>query len=192
MSARLGAAAAAAVVAACSGSSHQIDVTTSFVVTDHTGTGMATSPLAPLIGQPIDIDITFDHADSFHDTQVPAGCKAELLSVGVAGRSAVGAVAGTVKREILDKLEGWYVRIILCDTGSPSIELGSAINELNLSFGCSGVPPSAQVRASDGYPELVSVVATTCTATILDVVNNLDIGAHDFTMTIVTGSPRVP
>ena len=181
-------------LAACGSKSHEITIDASFLVDMHNGTGMATSPLAPLIGQTIDVEVTLDEANTYIDDSGDApGCHSRYYEVSTAGRTAFGTAAPTVTTQILDMLPDWYVRMQLCDTPSQSsLTAVATIDSLNLAYACGTVPPNSQVHASDGYPELLSVVATGCSSTILDVVNNLEIGSGSFTMTIETNPAHIP
>ena len=186
---------AVAALAACSSKpAHDITITTSFVADTTTGTGTSTSPLAPLIDQPIDIEVTIDAPNIYvDDSGDTAGCHSRYFETAVAGRTAFGTDAATVTAQILDMLPDWYVRVQICATASESsVSAVATIDSLNLSFACGTVPLGAQVVAGDGYPELVSVAATGCSATILDVSNNLDIGNQSFAMTVDTGPAQLP
>jgi hypothetical protein len=97
-----------------------------------------------------------------------------------------------VQREILDRLPEWDVRFEQCSTAASTITAEAVIDELNLAFGCGTVPASALVHDADGHPQVTSFTATDCTATILDVVNNRQLGATGFSITFVTGPDRVP
>lgn len=185
-----------ALLAACGGTSTgtpTMDVTTSFQVTSFSGNGP--SPLDPLQNQTVDITIHWDQTDSNHgdggDTQ---GCKTLAIGYGfgVTTRTAHGATAQLVQSQILDRLDNWDIALQLCDTGGSSVTLESTINELNLSFGCFGVPASAMKQDAEGFPELTSFTATQCSATILDVTNNRDLGSDNFSMQIATSRPQLP
>lgn len=178
------------VIAACSGGP-KLTVTTSFVVTDYTGTNP--SPLGPLKDQTIDIEIVFPAVDSNHGVgNDPPGCKTQAL-LGSSNRTARGPTAATVQTQILDLLHDWDLRMQLCDTAAQSsVILEAAINELNLTFGCFGIPGAARVKDGMGYPEFTSFEAMQCSSTILDVVDNVVIGNHAFAMTIATGPDQLP
>ena len=172
---------------------YALEVKTSFMVTEVTGAGV--SPLDPLAGQVIDIHIAWPAVDSNHgDGNDPAGCKSTVLGFRTSERTATGPTAMLVQTEILDKLAGWEVRLQLCEAGSgmSSLVIVAVINELNLSFGCFGVPEAAKVSGSDGYPAITSMTATGCRSTILDVVNNRVFGNSNFPITIVTGPSSLP
>jgi hypothetical protein len=177
-----------------SSSSHSITVTASFVADQSSGTGQASSPIAPLLNQPIDLEVTIDHPNIYHmDADDPQGCHSTYLEVPVAGRTASGPAAPTVSAQILDPLPDWFVRVELCDTPASSIvQVVATIDRLNLQYGCATIPMESQVFGSDHYPELVSMTATDCSSTILDVSDNFQIGNTGFTMTIATGPSHLP
>jgi hypothetical protein len=181
-------------LAACGGAADEdaLRLTTSFVVTEIAGAG--TSPLDPLLGQSIDIEIVWPTVEALHGTDDPQGCKTTVLGFFPEPRTAKGPSAALVQREILDMLPNWDMRLQLCDAGagSSTIAVFATINELNLAFGCFGVPASAQLRGSDGYPLVTTFTADQCNSTILDVVNNRVLMNRSFAMTIVTGPSRIP
>jgi hypothetical protein len=169
-----------------------ITATTSFAVTEFTGNGP--SPLDPLNGQTIAMEIVFPQIDYARgDESDTADCISTVISSFPAERTATGDSAALVQSGILDMLQYWDIKLQLCKeyTGS-SIMLHSEIASLNLSFGCFGIPSSAFVRASDGYPELTSMTASQCSATILDVVNNRVLGNPDFSVVYTTNKSRIP
>ena len=184
----------ACVFAGCThGYSYALQVDTSFTVTDVTGAGM--SPLDPLQGQELAIHIAWPQVDSNHGPGGdPTGCKTTAVGFLASARDASGPTKDLVQREILDRLDNWDVRLQLCDVGAgmSSLQMTAVINELNLSFGCFGVPASAKVTGGDGYPAITSFTATMCSSTILDVVNNRVFGNRNFEMTIETGPSRLP
>lgn len=174
------------VLASCGGSGDDLHVHTSFLVSAFGGT--EASPLDPLVGQTLDVDIVWPKADShLGDDSDSAGCKTTAL-LGTSTKTAHGATAMLVQTEILDRLPDWDLRLQLCDPGAgqSSVTVEAVINELNLAFGCFGVPASAQQR-SGGYPLVTSFTAMQCTATILDVVDARPFGNQDFALTITTG-----
>lgn len=184
-----------AVLAACGGGNgggDDLRVTTQFQVTSIAGAGV--SPLDPLANQTVDIEIVWPKVDWNHGTQDPAGCKSTGVGFQASTRTASGATADLVQREILDRLPDWDVRLQLCTAGSgdSTVVVESVIDALNLSFGCFGVPASAQVTGGDGYPALTSFTATSCMATILDVVNNRVLSNPSFSITFETGPSRIP
>jgi hypothetical protein len=178
-------------LSACGSTGPDLTLTTQFTIAGITGAGM--SPLDPLLGQTIDVEVVIDHANANHgDGNDPAGCKTTVAYAGNAKRTARGSTSALVQREILDRLPDWDFRLQLCDSASSSFTAVAVINELNLAFGCNGIPASARARGADGSPELTSFTATQCRATILDVVNNRDLSNADFAMTIVTGPEQIP
>jgi hypothetical protein len=181
-------------LAACggddAGSEPPLRVSTNFEVTNMSGTGP--SPLDPLVGQLIAIAVAFpDVTVSRGYEGDTAECKSTIVESPTAERLAVGPTADLVQTEILDRLPYWDVRIQLCTTGKSSITLHSEIAPLNLAFGCFGIPGSAMIRR-DGYPQLTSFIATECSATILDVVNNRVLQNPDFAITFETGPSQLP
>lgn len=181
--------------AACAADSPKgppVTAAASFVVTDFLGNGP--SPLDPLRGQTIAVEIAFPQIDYARgDESDTPDCISTLISSFPAERTATGDTAALVQSGILDMLQYWDIKLQLCKqyTGS-SITLHSEIDALNLSFGCFGIPSSAFVRTSDGYPELTSMTASQCSATILDVVNNRALGNPDFSVVYKTNKPRIP
>jgi hypothetical protein len=175
----------AAACGACGGGSGaDLTMKTSFVVTSVQGSNP--SPLDPLANQTIDFDVEWTAPSSNTGAGTdPAGCKSTTL-YGAATRTAHGATATLVQAEILDRLEGWDLRLQLCDAGagSSSVTVDSAINELNLALGCVGVPASAMRKDSAGYPVVTSFTATNCAATILDVVAVKELTSTSFSMTV--------
>ncbi|HEU0036493.1 MAG TPA: hypothetical protein VFQ53_38035 [Kofleriaceae bacterium] len=171
------------------GTEPQVTVSTKFQITDVRGTGP--SPLDQLANQTIDITVTLDAVGVARNET--ATCKRLGLYVTEAGRAARGATATIVQDQIFEKLVGWEADLELCDDPALStFALQSDVNELNLIFGCATVPASANVRDADGLPVMSSFTASACEATILDVVNNRDLGASGFTMQVVTGPAHVP
>lgn len=164
---------------------------TSFVVTS--AQGSTPSPLDPLADQTIEIDVVWPTIQSNNgDGSDPAGCKTTALFA-ASTRTAHGSSAGVVQTEILDRLPDWDVRLQLCDaSGQSSIALEAVINELNLSFGCFGVPASAMKRNGGGFPIMTSFTATQCSATILDVVNVKVLSNPDFSIVFTTGPDELP
>jgi hypothetical protein len=194
---RIAACIAFSAAAACGGdegaSGPALTASASFTVTSIAGSG--TSPLDPLMGQTIDFEIVWQTAASNHGVgDDPAGCKTTAVGFGTAERTARGATADLVQREILDKLDNWSIGLQLCDAsaGRSSVTLDSTIDELNLGFGCFGLPDTAKKNGSDGYPAVTSFTATECSATILDVVNNRALMNASFAMTIDTGPAQLP
>jgi hypothetical protein len=169
-----------------------LTVTTSFTVTDFSGHGP--SPLDPLQGQVVDLEIVWPYVGSNHgDGADPAGCLTQAVGFDPSTRTAHGATAALVQSEILDRLPDWDVKLQLCDTTAAStVVVEAVIDELNLTFGCLGVPASAMAKGADGYPLVTSFTATRCSSTILDVVNNRVVGSSDFSMTIATGPAHLP
>lgn len=179
------------ILVACGGSGDDLAVHTSFVVTQTAGTNP--SPLDPLANQTVDIDVVWATTTANQgDGADPSGCKS-LFLIGPTQRTAHGSASALVQTEILDRLEVWDVHFQLCDagTGAPSITLEADINELNTSFGCFGVPVSAQ-KMSGGYPTVSSFTATQCSATILDVVAARVFSAQGFDVTFRTGPDELP
>ena len=184
-----------ALLAACGGDGGGggpgLTATTSFVVTSVTGAGM--SPLDPLAMQTIDLQIVFpDFAVDRGYEGDTTECKSTTLWTFPADRTASGASAQLVQTQILDMLAYWDVRLQLCTQGTSSILLHSEIDELNLAYGCFGIPASAMVRGSDGYPQLTSFVATRCSATILDVVTNRVLQNPSFEISFQLASAHLP
>jgi hypothetical protein len=184
-----------AIVAACGGddggsNGPPLTATTSFVVTMMAGNGP--SPLDPLVGKTIDMQVVFPDVNTSrgYEGDTPE-CKSTLIEWAEAERTASGETAQLVQTELLDRLPYWDVRIQLCTTGKSSITLHSEIAPLNLAFGCFGIPGSAMIRR-DGYPQLTSFTATECSATILDVVNNRVLQNPDFAITFETGPSQLP
>ncbi len=166
-----------------------LTATTSFVVTDVTGAG--SSPLDALAGMTIDMTVVFPDVIVTQGYEGDsADCKSEIVEWPEATRTANGTAAQIVQTEILDRLPYWDVRIQLCKTGKSSILLHSEIAPLNLAYGCFGIPSSAMVE-KDGFPQLTSFVATECSATILDVVNNRILSNPIFSVTFETGPSRL-
>ena len=182
-----------ALLAACGGSGDDLRASTQFQVTNVAGSGI--SPLDPLANQMIDIEIVWPKVDTNHgDMTDPMGCHTTGVGFLPSTRTANGATADLVQHEILDRLADWDVVMQLCTSGAgqSTVRLESVIDELNLSFGCFGLPPAAEVMGSDGYPRLTSFTATNCMATILDVVNNRVFSNPSFSITFETGPSRIP
>ena len=185
-----------AVLAACGGGGGHpsMDLSTSFQITQFTGNGP--SPLDPLQNQTIDISVHWDQLDYNHgDGSDPQGCTSLAIGYGfgVTTRTAHGATAQLVQTQILDRLDNWDIHLQLCDAAdTSSVQLDSTIDALNLSFGCFGIPATAMKKDAQGFPELTSFTATKCSATILDVSNNRDLGNDDFSMQIATSAAQLP
>jgi hypothetical protein len=177
-------------VAACSGGDEpQVTATMALDLTDVSGEDP--SPLDPLANQRIDLTIALDDVGVVRDEN--GTCRRLVLFVPEAGRSARGATADLVQRELLDRLVGWDVVLELCDDPALStVVVESSINELNTIFGCATVPDAAHVRDPEGFPALTSFRGTGCTATILDVVNTRVFAASDFAILIFTNPAVVP
>jgi hypothetical protein len=180
-----------ATLAACGGGdSPQLRLFMQFDVTRFSGQGP--SPLDPLNTTTIAFEIEMDDVGAVHDTPSPT-CPATALYVGNATRRASGPNADLVQRELLDRLDAWSVRLELCDDGAQSsLTVEGSINELNSVFGCGVIPAAAQIKDSSGFPSITTFVATTCNATILDVVNNRVLGGDGFAVTVDTGPEHLP
>jgi hypothetical protein len=178
---------------ACGGddaaSGPQLDVTARFTVASVSGAG--TSPLDALAGQTIDFHIVFDVVDfNAGNGNDPPGCKTRLYGF---SPTAVTSQSALVQTEVIDRLdEGWSVDYQLCDSGDHTLAVDSAIDALNLNFGCGAVPAAAVRKDSTGSPVLSTFTATACNATILDVVNNRVAQASDFSVMIKTGPASLP
>jgi len=171
------------------GDAHDLVVTTSFTITELTGTGP--SPLDPLNGQALALAITLDAPAVFHT--MTSGCRQTAFRGDDPPRSASGGAAATVEAEILERLPEWFVVLDLCEPAAQSrILVEAVIDELNLQLGCLSVPASANVRDGNGDPVLTTFTGASCTATILDVVNNRALGATAFTIRFETGPDRLP
>ena len=185
-----------AVLAACGGSSEgpPLALTTSFAVTTYQPG--RPSPLDPLNGQTIAVDLAWTAIDFVHGDPAtePTGCTSTYVGFTPSTRMASGASADLVQSEILDRLPNWDVHFQICDpsAGSSTVIAEADIDALNLIFGCFGIPQDALQTDAEGYPELTSFTATQCSATILDVANNCIIGNDNFEMTITTGAGPVP
>lgn len=181
--------AALALLASCGVGDPQLTVSLTATFNDVSGRGP--SPLDPLANQPIDIAITLDDVGVVTDDTTT--CQRTSVFVNKAGKSARGATAQLVQNAIFEKLLDWDVALQLCDDpAQSSIIMESSIDELNTLFGCTNVPAGAQVRGADGFPAITTFIASTCTATILDVVNNRDFTATGFTIAFDTGPAQVP
>lgn len=167
----------------------QLNVTTSFTVASVSGAG--TSPLDALAGQTIDFHVVFAFVDfNAGNGNDPPGCKSRLYGF---SPTAVTSRSTLVQTQVIDRLdEGWSVDFQLCDSGVYTLSVDSAINALNLNFGCGGIPVAAVRRDATGSPVLSTFTATTCNATILDVVNNRVVQASDFSVMIKTGPASLP
>jgi hypothetical protein len=176
-------------IAACGGGGGpDIHATTSFTITELAGSGP--SPLDPLSGQPITIDLVMDDLLLAH--AAAGGCRSTIFGKIDPQRTAGGPAAATMQTEVLDRLPEWDVELELCAVASQSsIEILAVIDELNLEIGCLTLPASAMV--DDGTdPVLTSFTAAGCSATILDVVANRVVGARDFTVRFEIGPDRLP
>jgi hypothetical protein len=185
--------AAFTLLVACGGSEGGDDlrVTTSFAVTTVTGSGM--SSLDALAGQTLDLEVIWDSVETVRGgTEDSAGCHSLYLGFFPRLRTAHGATADLVQREIMDKLDNWQVKLQLCDGGGSTVGVIATIDPLNLGLGCLDVPSTAQRRDSDGYPRLTSFTATRCSATILDVVNNRVLSNPSFSIKFETGPSQLP
>jgi hypothetical protein len=167
------------------------DLRVSLTVPITSANGTNPSFLSKYVGTSITIEIVMDPASIAQDQSATCG---ETTAYAIeAVRTATGANAADVTTDLLDKLPAWSLTQEICDDPSTSsVSLVGTINELNLSFGCGTIPPSAQVRGSDGFPRIDSFTATRCNAIILDVVNAYSLGntgptPTDFPMTITTG-----
>lgn len=176
-------------LAACGGdeSGPALEVTTSFTVTSVSGAG--TSPLDALVGQTIDFDLVWDTVDhNMGNGLDPAGCRRRVFGFAPTKTSQ----SAVVQTEVLDRLDGWSVSFQLCDSGQSTLAMDSAIDELNLNFGCGAVPAAAVRKDASGAPLLTSFAATNCFATILDVVNNRVVESSGFAVTVMTGPDELP
>ncbi|MEP6864413.1 MAG: hypothetical protein ABJE66_27575 [Deltaproteobacteria bacterium] len=178
---------------ACGGggsSGPDLEISTSFPIT--TFLGSSPSPLDPLMGATISLDITWPMPDSNDgDGSDPSSCTSRYF-YGPSDDVATGASADVVTAQLLDRLPDWDFELQLCSSGGSSIQIVAVIDALNLAIGCFGLPPSAQAIDADGHPDVTSFTATMCHATILDVVNNRTLGSDDFTVKIQTGPARLP
>lgn len=178
------------VLVACSdGGERSLAIDARFTITQLDGNGP--SVLDPLNGQLVTIALTLDAFEVFHAPS--AGCRATILAQQDPRRTAGGPQAALVQTEILDKIPSWEVRLELCEaSGSARIRIDASINELNTAIGCASIPASAQVRDPGGEPLLTTFTGGSCSATILDVVQNRVLGASDFTVDFDTGGARLP
>ena len=179
-------------VTACgtSASGPDLTVSTSFRIT--TFVGANPSPLDPLMGQTVAFQVAWPTAaiNSGEGTD-PQGCHSTAIT-GASDRVASGATSATVNSEILDPLPDWEAVLQLCTTGRSSVTVTAVIDRLNLGMTCFGLPTSALAKDSNGAPVFTWFTATTCQATILDVINNRTIGNSDFEINLATRDGRLP
>jgi len=179
-------------VAACGGggtSGPDLEISTSFPVTTFLGSNP--SPLDPLMGSTISIDIAWPMPEAnLGEGNDPAGCSSRGF-YGPSIDEATGASADVVTAQLLDRLPDWDFTLQLCTSGGSSVQIVAVIDALNLAIGCFGLPPSSNAIATDGHPDVTTFTATMCHATILDVVNNRTLGSDDFMVSIHTGPARL-
>lgn len=162
-------------------------LTVSASVPISTTNGTAASYLAKYVGQTISFEVAFDDYGVARDESV--GCGETTVHTALATRTATGPTGADFQREILDPVAGWELSLEVCDNqASSSVLLVGAIDEINTSFGCTGVPSALQHRDASGHPTISSFVATGCNAIVLDVPVAFSVGAPDFEMSIRTES----
>lgn len=167
-----------------------VEVTTTFTV-DATLGGKGPSPLDVLAGQPVSIDVVL--TDLGFGTSEKDGCKTQTGFVQDSERTATGPTADVVQSMILDLLPAWDVDVSVCDDGTAIFQLNGDVDVLNTRFICATVPASAAGMVdARGFPFLTTFTASSCTTDILDVVNNRDLTASGFSMTLTTGSGQLP
>lgn len=180
------------VLAACGGGGSDapdLEFSTSFPIT--TFLGANPSPLDPLMGATIAIDVAWPMPESgVGDGNDPPSCTSRGF-YGPSNAVATGAAADVVTAQLLDRLPDWDFTLQLCSSGGSSVQIVAVIDALNLAIGCFGIPPSAQAIDADGHPDITSFTATMCHATILDVVNNRTLGSDDFMVKVQTGPARL-
>ncbi len=177
---------ALATLIGCSGGGDEkVSASVSVPITTSNGTGA--SYLAKYLGQTIELQIDF--ADYRVGLSESPGCGETVVYTAEATRTASGPTGPDFAREVLDPIPGWELSLEVCDSAaSSSVVLVGAIDAINTSFGCNGIPDALQHRDADGHPQLQSFTATRCNAIILDVDPAFSIGNPDFSMTISTGS----
>ncbi|MBA3394459.1 MAG: hypothetical protein H0T89_17570 [Deltaproteobacteria bacterium] len=182
---------AACGLVACGGggsSGPDLTVTTTFTLTESGGLGP--SPIDPLLNQPIGLELVFDGVEIGHGAST--GCRSTYVAKTGPTWTVSGPVAATMQVEVLERLPDWVVELQLCTTATQSdAQIDSVIDPLNLNIGCLSIPEAAQVRDGED-PVLTSFTGTSCSATLLDVVNNRVLNAHDFSVTFTTGAARLP
>jgi hypothetical protein len=162
-------------------------VTAALSVPILTTNGSGPSYLEKYVGQTISLEIDFGEYRVAR-AESP-GCGETIVYTPVAIRTATGPTAADFTAEVLDPISGWELSLEVCDTAtSSSIVLVGAIDAINTSFGCGGIPDSLQHRNSDGHPQLQTFTATRCNAIILDVPMAFSVGNPDFEMEIRTDS----
>ena len=159
-------------VVACGGSD-DMHVTTTFTITEQGGVGP--SSLDVLTGQTVTLEL--DMTDVTHGYGESTGCRSTSIGKGDPTRAGTPEVMQT---QVLDMLPTWIVTLELCDVAErSSMVIDSVIDPLNFTVGCLTLPTSAIVYDGN-HPKLTSFVGTECSATILDVVFNRYLMAHDF------------
>jgi hypothetical protein len=179
-------------LAACGGggsSGPDLEISTSFPITSFLGSNP--SPLDPLMGATISLDIAWPMPESgVGDGTDPPSCSSRGF-YGPSIDEATGASADVVTAQLLDRLPDWDFTLQLCGSGGSSVQIVAVIDALNLAIGCFGIPPSANAVNADGHPDVTTFTATMCDVTILDVVNNRTLGSQDFSVAIHTGPSRL-
>lgn len=145
--------------------------------------GSSDSYLLKYVGTTLSWEITFPmfDLDRYHST---ADCSNTDVHLDNAPRVVTSSIAGA-QAELLDPLNvDWGVSFEWCtDPTRSAVAIDSVIDPYNLAFGCSEVPANVQ-KLDGGFPVPVSLTARRCTATILDIVNEVGVGNDNFELTI--------
>ena len=162
------------------GSDTPLVVTTTMTVTTVSGAGP--SPLDPLDGQVLSIEITFTGAATGHDNQ--NGCIDTVSSTSTPVKVATGPTADLVQSGVLDILPEWDARLELCNPASSSTASLLSDNEagLGLSFGCRDLPASA-IEIDNNHPVWTTFSATACDITLYDQLHARLFGGTNVKMT---------
>jgi hypothetical protein len=145
--------------------------------------GMGPSPLDPLLGEAIELEVELAEAAIGYDTVET--CKWTVHSSAAPIATATGVHAAIVQTEILDRLPDWNLRLALCDNPDQSTVTLLSDNGAGLAVtaGCLGLPPSAMVHDGDGHPRWTDFSANRCDGSVYDQLHGRLFTGRDFTMT---------
>jgi hypothetical protein len=153
-----------------------------FTLTEMSGAGP--SPIDPVVGQPIDIEVSLVEPMTYSETVDT--CRWTTDVVELPPRIARDATAALVQSEILDILPHWEARLALCDIASQSSVRLHSDNDMGLALtiGCITVPASAQLRDGAGNPMWSAFSASGCEAQVYDQAHGRLFTGRDFSLVV--------
>jgi hypothetical protein len=158
-------------VVGCGSPDYALRMTSTYTVGVESGSG--TSPLEPLVGQAITVEITFVKPNHGYDSSMPT-CKDTNFEQLMPARVATGAMPDLVTTQILDMLPDWIATLEVCNPVSGSSTEIRSDNEAGLAMtvGCHQLPTSLETMDDKGNPAWASADITSgCDVTLYDQLN---------------------